>query len=740
MRAGGNGSPGHFCLVVTELLGHRGAGGIATATSYTAELLAQAGHRVTLFDASPEEEVLSAEWQARYRRNHITVERLDRTERVAPPFVADSYRTYHQLKGRDDLDVIVFQDWRGLGYCSMSAKRSGLAFAGTRLVHIVHGPMAWLWEANETVTLDTESFAAALIEQRAAEWADTVLGPSRYLVDWMARRWDLGLDRRVVPYPTARQVGDGPPRAEHVWQPAPLEELVFFGRFEDRKGIRVYTEALNRIGPERLAGMRLTFLGRPVPHSCDEVAAMLRPAVTEAVDGPHFIIDRDSHAARAYLRQPGRLAVIPSLIDNSPNVVIECVEDGVSFVGAASGGIPELVAEADRPRLLVEPRPAPLADLLGRIVDAGTTPPPARPGWDETAVLPAWEELLVAPRVRVAPPARPPVSVIIPHHDQLALLTHTLASVARQDHPELEIVVVDDGSADAATRDALVELTGRPWGRPVQLVRQDNRYLGAARNTGVGAAHHDLLAFVDDDDLVEPSYVSTMVTALTATGAAAVASVLVATLDDGALLDTRAGTPFVFLGDGAHLASSWNTVGGAGCLVTREAWHGVGGFHEHHGTGHEDWTFLLAILLSGRPVVAVPEPLYRYRIRADSMLRSTTRYRNMRPVLDVARAAMPAVFATVPEQLHGQQQTIDDLRKVEADLRQDKALLERELHRATRRIAELEAAGRERDELISSTTWKVGSVALAPLRVWRDVRAARRDGAEAGPEPAGGHR
>ncbi len=197
---------GRYCLVVTELLGHRTAGGIATATTFLAELLAAAGHRVTLFDAAEAGEELVEEWRRRYRTKGITLERIDRTAHVAPDYVADSYRTYHQLKHRD-FDVIVFQDWRGLGYCSMSAKASGLAFAGTRLVHIVHGPTAWLWEANQVVALDTEEFAAAHIEQRAAELADTVVGPSAYLLDWMAVRWALPADRRHIFYPTARMIG-----------------------------------------------------------------------------------------------------------------------------------------------------------------------------------------------------------------------------------------------------------------------------------------------------------------------------------------------------------------------------------------------------------------------------------------------------------------------------------------------------------------------------------------------------
>ena len=78
----------------------------------------------------------------------------------------------------------------------MSAKRAGLAFGSTRLVHIVHGPSAWLWEANHDLAVRPEDFAIAHNERRAAEQADTVVGPSAYLVGWMRDAgWQLPADQ-----------------------------------------------------------------------------------------------------------------------------------------------------------------------------------------------------------------------------------------------------------------------------------------------------------------------------------------------------------------------------------------------------------------------------------------------------------------------------------------------------------------------------------------------------------------
>jgi glycosyltransferase involved in cell wall biosynthesis len=338
-------------------------------------------------------------------------------------------------------------------------------------------------------------------------------------------------------------------------------------------------------------------------------------------------------------------------------------------------------------------------------------------------ILPAWEALLEPAPGPVPPADSPLVSVVIPHHAQLELFAHTLRSVAAQDYPNLEIVVVDDGTPDDTVLEGLKELLDEPWGRPISFIRQDNAYLGAARNTGVRAAQADLLAFVDDDDIVEPHYVSTLVTAARVAGADAVSSVLVTHVDDGSDLYGSVGIPFVFVGDAVHLATSWNTIGGAGCLVRRQAWEAVGGFHTRHGVGHEDWTLLTSIALSGRTVISVPEPLYRYRIRRTSMLRSTTRYRNMRPVFDAFVPLLPPMFASWPELIHGQQQTIDDLWLRLVELETEHALLKQALVNADRDSAERDALLAEREGLYDSVTWKLGAVATAPARLWRRRRA-----------------
>lgn len=89
------------------------------------------------------------------------------------------------------------------------------------------------------------------------------------------------------------------------------------------------------------------------------------------------------------------------------------------------------------------------------------------------------------------------VSVIIPCYNQGHYLAEAIESVLGQSHRNLEIIVVDDGSADHTP-----EVAGRyPL---VTYVRQANQGLSAARNTGIDLSSGEYLVFLDADDWLLP--------------------------------------------------------------------------------------------------------------------------------------------------------------------------------------------------------------------------------------------
>ena len=87
------------------------------------------------------------------------------------------------------------------------------------------------------------------------------------------------------------------------------------------------------------------------------------------------------------------------------------------------------------------------------------------------------------------------ISCIIPTRNRSSMVLEAIASIRRQQYPDLEIIVVDDGSTDntqAAIKSMFPE---------IRQVRLNGVGPGLARNAGADAANGNILMFLDSDDL-----------------------------------------------------------------------------------------------------------------------------------------------------------------------------------------------------------------------------------------------
>lgn len=95
----------------------------------------------------------------------------------------------------------------------------------------------------------------------------------------------------------------------------------------------------------------------------------------------------------------------------------------------------------------------------------------------------------------------PLFSLVVPVYNVAPYLSRCLESLAALDPAPDEIIIVDDGSTDDCPQ-ILANFLPRLPG--MRVIRQENRGLSAARNTGLNAASGKYLAFVDSDDFLEP--------------------------------------------------------------------------------------------------------------------------------------------------------------------------------------------------------------------------------------------
>ena len=405
-----------ICIVTFELVGLWKNGGIGTVSTGLAELLASAGHEVTVAYTRADllTEAEFAEASQRYARQGIEVVALRRTgvPAVAGPLSGftgwERFAAYHFLRSRE-FDVVHASEHLGELFYALAAKRLGLAFANTRFWVGCHGPSQWVIDANDDVVRDPFWLFTDASERFCLQHADLVWAPSRYMLGWLQEN-DFVLPAGSV-YQQQYRIPDdlGPIRAGAEGRRAarrPFEELVLFGRLETRKGVKLFLDALEALGPEARR-LRISLMGRVGAIDGEPADQYIARRAERLGLSWQILSGFDRFEAYEYVTQPGRLVVAAAPVDNSPCAVYELLEVGAHFIACRGGGVPELAAEACNAESLFDYTVAALVGRLRHCLAEGSSAP--LPAISRAQAEAAWlgAHLALAPSAPVTSPKVP---------------------------------------------------------------------------------------------------------------------------------------------------------------------------------------------------------------------------------------------------------------------------------------------------------------------------------------------
>ena len=103
------------------------------------------------------------------------------------------------------------------------------------------------------------------------------------------------------------------------------------------------------------------------------------------------------------------------------------------------------------------------------------------------------------------------VSIIVPVYNTGKYVSKCIDSILNQDYPNIEVIIIEDYSLDDS-REVIKKYNKNPQ---VKIILQPiNKGVGVARNIGLDNASGDYIAFIDSDDIIEPSMISHLVLAL----------------------------------------------------------------------------------------------------------------------------------------------------------------------------------------------------------------------------------
>jgi GT2 family glycosyltransferase len=229
--------------------------------------------------------------------------------------------------------------------------------------------------------------------------------------------------------------------------------------------------------------------------------------------------------------------------------------------------------------------------------------------------------------------ASPLVTVAIAHHNLGRYFPDTLATLAAQTYPNLEVIAIDDGSTDAASLEVFESMRAKypAW----TFLRQENAGIGATRNRILELAKGEFFVPVDADNLARPDMVAKFVRAIRRNPQLAAMSCYFLAFDVEA--PTLVPDHFLYAlrpAGGPHaLAGIRNVYGDANAIFRTEALRAVGGYGTDRGTSCEDWECFVKLVHAGHRLGVVPDHLFYYRHRPGGFSRSTNWFSNHQRVL-----------------------------------------------------------------------------------------------------------
>lgn len=232
----------------------------------------------------------------------------------------------------------------------------------------------------------------------------------------------------------------------------------------------------------------------------------------------------------------------------------------------------------------------------------------------------------------------PALSVIVPSYNAALWLRDAVASVLAQDFKDWELVIVDDASTDAQSRDLARSFDGE---RVRVHLREVNGGVAAARNTAIKLARAPVIVPLDPDDELPQGALGAIAQAFSQGADFAFGPMEQVNWLTG---ESRIVDPKPDARASQDIGQPWH-----GCSpFTKALWEKLGGYDEWRGfVGLDDWHFWLRAEAAGARGRYCAQTLYRYRMRPGSIsneCRPEWLEASLRTFRDLPRGFLPAAL------------------------------------------------------------------------------------------------
>jgi glycosyltransferase involved in cell wall biosynthesis len=634
----------NYWLLTTEYPPFFG-GGISTYCYHTAKMLEQQGHTVSVFvnDANVQNSTIVT-------YSTIRIIRFPATATKSSDFLGHvtniSYEFAHILKefieNEGKPDIIESQEYLGIAYYLLQFKYFGYEWCkDVPVIITMHSPSFLYMEYNHVSEYRYPNYWICEMERFCLQAADHIISPSQFMIDELSKRFSLNHSNiSVVPNPYKFQeqqsTSDGG------------NEIIFFGKLTVQKGILQLLHYFKQLWDEGFQRPLILIGGQDIVYHPEglSMGAIVRKKYKSYLNtGLLKLEDRIEPSAVEKRVAKAEVVIVPSNNDNLPYVTAEMMSLGKIVLVSEQGGHREVVQNAingfifdhekagsfqqqlitilgldkERKKEISSRAQKRISEYFGyqnvyeskkQIINLVVLQKSSK---KEFPYIRLKQDIS---RIGDSPKGNKKLSVVIPFYNMGRFLDETILSIKKSSCEVHEIIIVNDGSTE---EESIQKLNAYRYVVGVVVIDTINGGVGAARNIGIQAASGEYVAVLDADDIVEPVYYST-------------ATRILSTYENVHFVGCW--TRYFENSDKIWPAFSpepplilyHNLINSSALIFKKDSIIAAGSYDTKMTfTGLEDYASVVSMLASGYGGVVIPEPLFRYRVRTNSMIRNVSK-------------------------------------------------------------------------------------------------------------------
>ena len=634
-----------YWLLTTEYPPFFG-GGIGTYSAITSAMMADEGHEVSVFvnDTSINN------FRIERRSDSLRIIRFNPSRTASSRFLGHvtnigyefAFIIKHFIEKEGKPDVIESQEYLGIAYYLLQFKY--LLYDWCKDIPVIitmHSPSFLYMEYNNVPEYKYPNYWICEMERFCLQAADLLISPSHFMLEELNKRFQLNNSNvAVIPNPfLGKKTGD-----ENSDLGAHDGQIVFYGKLTVQKGALYLMKYFKELWDGGFSRPLYLIGGQDIVYHAEKMTMgdFIRKHYKKYIENGLLKLEKKVNPADMRRRlAKAEVVIIPSANDNLPYVAFEMMSLGKIVLASRQGGQREIVEDGINGFIFDHDQPETFSKQLNRILDLDRKERDIISGNAVQKVLSLYNpQKIYAQKIQKInkllekgssknefPMIRRHadkieshersftkglLSIVVTFYNSGIYIDDAMRCLEKTDYKEKELIIVNDGSNDAFSLTKLEEYRTK---KGIKVIDKQNKGLPDTRNAGAEAAEGEFLTFLDADDKVDPGYYSKAIRAL---------KNYVNLHFVGCWTKYFEGSKNVWptFNPEPPLILCHNLVNSAALVFKRNSFLPAGK-NDLNFTfkGLEDYDTVISVLENGYNGVVIPEILFYYRVRSDSMIR-----------------------------------------------------------------------------------------------------------------------